>query len=278
MITKGRRPNLRQRQSQFGPVDSHQRCEIKWSTGRLNDDSSTAYLAHDKKSVGGDSLLSIEQWDPYSSRFLVSCNKLGWTHVGLFEESHVSRHFRFFCKNSACVSSTPTDGQLSDLESSTTRGLRSRIVRVKRCNERNIRKVHEEMGRTHWNERWYCRFKPVRDNCEPFTIQVPCLSWRYNKRDQQGDRKVAGAASNTKKESTQNIAHGHDERNTHSSPEATKDEATLLRRVEEVMAFVTMFTPGCFVYSVLEVKKLGNSANVRMTQEDSGIDLHKHAS
>ena len=69
------------------------------------------------------------------------------------------------------------------------------------------------MGRTHWNERWYCRFKP--DNCEPFTIQVPCLSWRYNKRDQQGDRKVAGAASNTEKEPTQNIAHGHDDRNTH---------------------------------------------------------------
>ena len=44
---------------------------------------------------------------------------------------------------------------------------------------------------------------------------------------------MAGAASNTEKEPTQNIAHGHDERNTHSPPEATKDEATLLRRVEE---------------------------------------------
>ena len=59
--------------------------------------------------------------------------------------------------------------------------------------------------------------KPATGDCEPFTVHVPCLSWRYNERAQKENAKVVGIASNTEKLSTPSHAHGHVEPATYFS-------------------------------------------------------------
>ena len=103
------------------------------------------------------------------------------------------------------------------------------------------------------SERWvehcattflFCRVHTDIGSCELFTAQVPYFPWRYNKRDQKRNPRLAGAAS-TEKPSTRVMIIGMMNENPISA-EATENEAMLLRQAEENAAHFGEFNPVLF--------------------------------